>query len=281
VTRPFEVPEPTELAQQTGETFAALVALMQRLLAPDGCPWDREQTPASLKRYVLEEACELIDAIESDDAASIRDELGDLALQIAFLGELFRTRGDFGPDDVMRAICTKLVRRHPHVFGDASAEDSREVEVHWERIKRQEKQGRPLLDGIPRNLPALLRAEQTANAVARVGFDWPDARGPRAKVDEELSELEAAIEQGSESEIEDEFGDVLFALVNWGRHLGLRPERALRRACDKFRDRFDQVESSVKSELGDWPRDERGKPTTGVSPETLDGHWNRAKRQGS
>jgi tetrapyrrole methylase family protein/MazG family protein/ATP diphosphatase len=266
------------LAEQSGSNFSVLVALMQRLLAPDGCPWDREQTPASLTRYVLEEACELIDAIETEDADAIRDELGDLALQIAFLGELYRAREDFGPDDVMVAICSKLLRRHPHVFGDQSAADSRAVEVHWERIKQQEKKDRPLLDGIPRNLPALLRAEQTANAAARVGFDWPDPAGPRAKVDEELRELEDAIGEGSEQDIEDEFGDVLFALVNWGKHLGVSPERALRRACDKFRERFERVERDVKRDLGDWPRDERGKATTGVPAEQLDDYWNRAKR---
>lgn len=278
MTRPFELPESVPLSEQTGATFASLVALMQRLLAPDGCPWDREQTPLTLTRYVLEEACELIDAVEAGDAESIRDELGDLALQIAFLGELYRAGGVFGPDDVMTAICTKLVRRHPHVFGEANARDSREVELHWERIKREEKQNRPLLDGIARNLPALLRAEQTSNAVARVGFDWPDAAGSRHKVDEELGELGAAVEQQDERAIEEEFGDLLFALVNWGRHLGLSPERALRRACDKFRDRFDQVEDTVKREHGDWPRDERGRPTTGLSLETLDAYWNRAKR---
>jgi tetrapyrrole methylase family protein/MazG family protein/ATP diphosphatase len=281
VPQPFDVPEADPLPEQTGASFSALVSLMQRLLAPDGCPWDREQTPVSLTRYVLEEACELIDAIESGSPESIRDELGDLALQIAFLGELYRARGDFGPDDVMSAICQKLVRRHPHVFGDADARDSREVEIHWERIKREEKRNRPLLDGIARNLPALLRAEQTSNAVARVGFDWPDAAGSRLKVDEELSELAAAIEQGRGDATEDEFGDVLFALVNWGRHLGISPERALRRACDKFRERFDQVEGSVKQAHGDWPRDERGRPSAGLPLETLDGYWNRAKQNGS
>jgi tetrapyrrole methylase family protein/MazG family protein/ATP diphosphatase len=279
--RPFDVPLAAPLPEQTGAAFSALVALMQRLLAPDGCPWDREQTPESLTRYVLEEACELIDAIEAGNAEAVRDELGDLALQVAFLGELYRARGAFGPDDVMAAICSKLVRRHPHVFGEESVGTSREVEVNWERIKREEKQNRPLLDGIARSLPALLRAEQTSSAVSRVGFDWPDAEGSREKVDEELHELREAIEERSPDAIEEEFGDVLFALVNWARHLGISPERALRRACDKFRQRFDEVEAAVKREHGDWPRDERGRPTRGLSLETLDGYWNRAKRQGS
>jgi tetrapyrrole methylase family protein/MazG family protein/ATP diphosphatase len=151
--RPFELPEAARLSEQTGEHFSVLVRLMQRLLAPDGCPWDREQSPESLKRYVLEEACELIDAIDGGDPGLVKEELGDLALQIAFLGEIFRTRGEFGPDEVMLEICTKLVRRHPHVFADVDAATADDVLVNWDRIKNEEKRQRPLLDSIPKSLP--------------------------------------------------------------------------------------------------------------------------------
>jgi MazG family protein len=277
MTRSFTVKESPALEAQTGASFAMLVDLMRHLLAPDGCPWDREQTPATLCRYVIEEACELVDAIESGEEAHICDELGDLALQIAFLSELYRAKGAFGPDQVMEAICRKLVRRHPHVFGEDHAETSAEVEVSWERIKREEKRQRPLLDGIPRNLPALARANRTGEIVKKVGFDWPDPSGPRQKVDEELAELEAAITEGEQSRIEDEFGDLLFSLANWARHLGVDPERSLRGACDKFRARFDEVERRVKSEQGDWPRDERGRPAHGVGAERLEQHWVAAK----
>jgi MazG family protein len=281
MTRPFELPQPAELAAQTGESFAALVRLMQRLLAADGCPWDREQTPGSLARYVMEEASEVIDAIDSGDASAVCEELGDLSLQIAFLAELYRREAAFGPDDVMRAICEKLVRRHPHVFGSEQAADADAVATRWEHIKREEKQGRPLLAGIPRHLPALLRAERIGTTVARVGFDWAKSEDSKAKVDEELVELLQSLKAGDAVGVQEEFGDLLFALVNWGRHLGLEPERALREACDKFQSRFAHVEQCVKQEHGDWPIDERGRPGPGIGLTELDAHWNEAKRNTS
>ncbi len=249
---------------------------MQRLLAPDGCPWDREQDELSLRKYVLEEACEVIDAIDAGDAELLCEELGDLSLQVAFLAELGRRRGHFGPDDVMHAICEKLVRRHPHVFGDGEATTPGQVESTWERIKQQEKGRRGLLDRVPRSLPALLRATQTSAKAAQVGFDWPSVEGARAKVLEELGEVDAAVAESTER-VHEEFGDLLFAMVNWARHLGIEPEAALRSACDKFRDRFEYVERAVHDEHGGWPQDERGKPTTGVPLATLDAHWDAAK----
>jgi len=190
MTRPFAIPRPLPLDEQSGATFPSLVELMRRLLAPDGCPWDQEQTPASLRQYVLEEACEVIDAIDGGQPAEILDELGDLALQIVFLAELGRKGGAFGPDDVVRVICEKLVRRHPHVFGDETVSGSAEVLRNWDAIKRREKADRPLLDGVPRSLPALLRATRLGEKVSRVGFDWPDSQGSREKVTEELGERE-------------------------------------------------------------------------------------------
>src|SRR5262245_47247454 len=162
---------------------------MQRLLAPDGCPWDREQTPESLRRYVLEEACEVIDAIDQRDDELLEEELGDLLLQVVFLSELGRLRGAFGPDDVVRGICEKLVRRHPHVFGEAEVSNPQEVARQWEAIKATERATpRALLGAVPRSLPPLERAKRLSERVSRVGFDWPDASGSRAKVQEELGE---------------------------------------------------------------------------------------------
>src|SRR5690606_25453098 len=160
--RTFPLESPPPLNDQTGRSFARLVELMQRLLAPDGCPWDREQDERSLRRYVMEEACEVIDAIDEGDDAQLREELGDLALQIAFLAELGRQRSAFGPDDVMHAICEKLVRRHPHVFGSTDAASPAEVEANWEAIKLEETGRRGLLERVPRSLPALRRASETS-----------------------------------------------------------------------------------------------------------------------
>src|SRR5262245_45070460 len=180
--RPFAPVVPPPLEQQSGQTFPRLVELMQRLLAPDGCPWDREQSFSTLRRYVLEEACEVIDAIDSGDRRELRAELGDLLLQVVFQAELARSEGSFGPDDVIAGICDKLVRRHPHVFADAKVDSAGEVLQNWERIKAAERAGkedRGVLSGVPRSLPALTRAQRVGEKVSRVGFDWPDARGSR------------------------------------------------------------------------------------------------------
>jgi len=273
----FPIPEPVPLDQQTGQSFGALVALMRRLLAPDGCPWDREQSIESLRQYVLEEACEVLDAIDSGDRAHLQEELGDLALQIAFISELGRREARFGPDDVMRGIVEKLVRRHPHVFGNVEVEGSDAVVRNWDAIKATEKARRPLLDDIPRALPALMGAERVSARVAKVGFDWPDAAGSREKVSEELAELDEAVAGGDQSQIEAELGDVLFALVNLARHHGVDAEKALQRTGDRFRTRFAHVEARVRDLHGDWPRDERGKPTRGLTLEELDLYWEEAK----
>lgn len=274
--RPFHVPEPVPLADQRGQAFPALVLLMQRLLAADGCPWDREQTFASLKRYVMEEACEVIDAIDAGDLGHLAEELGDLALQVVFLAELGRQAGAFGPDDVARGIVEKLVRRHPHVFGKESAGGTAEVERNWALIKAEEKKDRPLLDDIPRSLPALDGAKRISDRVAEVGFDFPDVDGARDKVDEELAELEQAISSGQRPHIEHEFGDVLLALVNYGRHLGIDAEGALRAANSRFRSRFDFVEAQVQKNDGGFPR-ENGRPRSGISPAVLEEYWRAAK----
>jgi MazG family protein len=276
--RAFEIPEPVPLAEQDGRTFTALVALMRRLLASDGCPWDREQSMASLRKYVLEEACEVIDAVDSGDRDHLREELGDLALQVVFLSELARAESSFGPDDVARAIVEKLVRRHPHVFADVQVTGTEHVLENWERIKATEKANRGVLDGVPRSLPALYRAQRMSEKVSRVGFDWPDGRGSRGKVSEELAELDAALAEGEKSRIEAELGDLLFALVNLSRHHGIDAEEALKSTCDRFGRRFAHVEARVKERHGGWPRDSDGKPGSGLPLELLDGYWDEAKK---
>jgi MazG family protein len=276
----FEIPASLPLDAQLGQSYPRLVAIMQRLLAPDGCPWDREQTYASLRKYVLEEACEVIDAIDSERPEALKDELGDLLLQVAFLGELARRDGTFGPDDVVRAIVEKLVRRHPHVFGAVEVSGSAEVLSNWDKIKLEEYGDRGVLAGLPRSFPALSRAQRISDKVSGVGFDWPDARGSRDKVSEELGELDEAVALGDRERIESELGDVLFALVNFARHQGVNAELALRKTADRFSARFAHVEARVKEQHGGFPRDRAGKPTRGLSLETLDGYWNEAKERG-
>jgi tetrapyrrole methylase family protein/MazG family protein/ATP diphosphatase len=261
---------------QDGSTLARLVSVMQRLLGPGGCPWDREQTLDTLRKYVLEEACEVIDAIDSKDRSLLREELGDLLLQVVFQAELTRREGAFAIDDVVEGIVAKLVRRHPHVFGNLSAKDADEVLRNWEKLKAQEKGQRGVLGGVPRSMPALTRAQRIGEKVSRVGFDWEDARGSRAKVTEEVAELDRAIELGDPGAIEDEMGDVLFALVNLSRHLDLDAEGALRRTIDKFTKRFAHVEKRVREEHGGWG--DAGGGERHLPLEVLDRYWEEAKR---
>lgn len=277
-SRSFDLPERLPIAEQRGQSLPRLVELMQRLLAPDGCPWDREQDEKSLRRYILEEACEVIDAIDSGDHRLLEEELGDLLLQVVFLSELARGNGRFGPDDVVRGICEKLVRRHPHVFGDSEVSSADDVARQWEDIKAREKAApRELLASVPRSLPPLERARRLSDRVARVGFDWPDAKSSRAKVEEELGELDEAIARGDKARIESELGDLLFALVNLGRKHHVDAGAALQQTSDRFVRRFAHVERRVQSDHGSWPRDAQGKPTTGIALERLDAYWDEAK----
>jgi len=249
---------------------------MQRLLAPDGCPWDREQTFESLRRFVLEEASEVVDAIDHGDRRAVCQELGDLLLQVAFLSELGRAEGAFGPDDVVASIVDKLLRRHPHVFAETVVSGSDEVLRNWERIKATEREqaAKPagMLASVPRGLPALVRAQRIGEKVARVGFDWPDMAGSRDKVREEMRELEDAIQGQSAAQVEDELGDVLFALCNLARHLDVDAEAALRKTTRKFVRRFEHVEGRVKEQHGGWPA--QGEP---LPLQELDEYWEEAK----
>ncbi len=220
---------------------------MARLRAPGGCPWDREQTFDTIKPYLLEEAYEVFDAIDQRDWPGLAEELGDLMLQPVFLAQMASEEGTFRIDDSLNAIAEKLIRRHPHVFGDGTAKTSDDVKRRWDEIKADEKrdQGKPLrgsLDSVPRNLPALVEAQQISSKAAAVGFDWEHPGQVLDKLDEELRELAAARENGTPAEVEGEIGDLLFVLVNLARLLKVDPEQALRKTNAKFRKRFAHVE---------------------------------------
>lgn len=223
--------------------LSPLVEIMARLRDPEnGCPWDVEQNFSTIAPYTIEEAYEVADAIARDDMAELKDELGDLLLQVVFHARMAEESGYFSIADVVQAICDKMIRRHPHVFGDTDADGEASVRANWEAIKadeRSQKQDASAMAHVALGLPALLRAEKLQKRAARTGFDWPDAMGPRAKIDEELAEIEAT---NGDDELEDEFGDLFFACVNWARHRGVDPEAALRRANRKFETRFRAME---------------------------------------
>lgn len=226
-----------------------VVDVMARLRSPDGCPWDIEQTHASLRRYIIEEVYEVLEAIDEQDPRHLCEELGDLLLQIVFHARMAEETGDFSMQDVVDTVTEKLIRRHPHVFGDISVRDAAEVIVNWDAIKRREKQVKPqsALDGVPPGLPTLLRANKLQMKAAKVGFDW-DGIGPVwEKVAEELAELREAAQTGDLAHVEAELGDVLFAVVNLGRFLGVEAEVALNRTNNKFIRRFRQVEAAAKA----------------------------------
>jgi MazG family protein len=253
---------------QAGTRLRELVEIMQRLLAPDGCPWDREQSLQSLRPFVIEEAHEVVDAIDRGNLPDLREELGDLLLQIVFQSALAEQQGAFGIDDVVGAICEKMVRRHPHVFGAEQAKDSSEVLARWEELKAKEKAGRGVLDGVPRAMPALLRAQRVGEKAAHIGLDWPDAQGPRDKLAEELRELDEAIAGGDKAELESELGDALFALVSIARKHGLDAEAALRGTIDRFAARTAHVEAALRA---------RQLEPKALSAEQLEVLWKQAK----
>jgi MazG family protein len=258
--------------KQTGGNLPDLVGLMQRLLAPTGCPWDREQTLESLLPYLVEETYEVVDALQSGDVRDHVEELGDLLLQIVFQAELRHAEGAFGIDDVVRGIVAKLVRRHPHVFGEAQAETSQAVLANWAKLKAVEKakKGRKgALDGIPRSAPALVRATRAGEKAGAVGFDWPDAAGVRDKVNEELAELDQACQTGDRAHMMHELGDTLFALSNLARKLGLDAENTLREATDRFARRFGQMEETLEAQ---------GRTVASASTDELEQLWQAAKR---
>jgi MazG family protein len=248
-----------------------LLEIMKRLRDPvDGCPWDVEQSYVTLAPYTLEEAYEVVDAIERGDLGDLKEELGDLLLQVVFHSQIAKEQGAFDFAAVADGIAQKLVRRHPHVFGTEIANDTTTVLRRWEDIKKAEKEasGKSTrrLDGIPRALPALTRAAKAGHRAAEMGFDWPDYRGARAKIQEELAELDEAIGGADAAEILHELGDLLLAVVSLSRHLAVDPETALRLANQRFESRFRHVEDAVAS----------GRPGTLAD---LEAYWQEAKRR--
>ena len=241
-----------------GARLLELLKVMERLRGPDGCPWDREQTHQSLGRHLLEEAHETLEAIDSGDPERLREELGDLLLQVVFHAEMARQEGTFDADDVAEGIVAKLIRRHPHVFGDIDVDSAAEVLVNWERIKAEEKGEHPVDEEIPHTLPALARAAKVQRRVAGEGFDFRSADGAMSKVREELGELEAEIDglvedRASRTEapplrVEEELGDLLFAVTALGRRLNVDPETALRKATKRFSTLFERMREEAREE---------------------------------
>ena len=251
--------------------FEELVEIMAKLRSQGGCPWDREQTHQTLRPYLIEEAYEVLDALDNGGDGDFRDELGDLLLQVVFHAQIANEEKRFDIHDVARAINEKLVRRHPHVFGDTRADTADEVLTNWEKIKRAEKgeEGRKsVLDGLPAGMPALLRAYRIQEKVARVNFDWDDVREVLDKVGEEIAEVRRALEKGDRTKIEEEMGDLLFSLVNLSRHLDVPPEDALRRSNDKFIRRFRYIEAALEL---------KGESLERATFEELDALWDEAK----
>ena len=237
---------------QNDSSFSELVAIMARLRGPAGCPWDRQQTHVTLKPYLLEETYEALEAIDAADDAELCKELGDVLLQVVFHAQVAAEEGRFDIEAVGQAIVDKLIRRHPHVFGDASADEADEVLLRWEQIKKQERREQgdsapSLLEGIPKHLPALMRAHRIQARVAQQGFDWDEVDGALDKVEEEFAEVRKAWETGRAAAVEEEFGDLLFSLVNASRFLKVDPEQALRRAVAKFERRFRALEEIVQA----------------------------------
>jgi MazG family protein len=227
--------------EQDPSDFQTLVSIIDRLRAPDGCPWDREQTHLSIRDSLLEESYEVLEAIDSGDKAELRTELGDLLMQVVFHSKIAAENGDFTIGNVIEGIVTKLIRRHPHVFGDKEAKNADEVLRRWEDIKKEEKPTRKsMLDGVPVAMPALAYSEEIQGRVARVGFDWKNDQGVLDKLGEEVTELKNA---STSVQKEDEFGDILFTLVNYGRRQGIDAESALRGAGRKFAERFKAMEN--------------------------------------
>ncbi|WP_281183978.1 nucleoside triphosphate pyrophosphohydrolase [Trichlorobacter lovleyi] len=229
------------------DQFNQVMSIMRRLRAPGGCPWDAEQSHESLKRYLLEESYEVLEAIDSGSDELLKEELGDLLLQPVFHAAIAEERGAFTIEDVLASLSDKLIRRHPHVFGDQVITDSEAQVANWEKIKKAEKgeERRSALSGIPPHLPALMKAQKITEKASRVGFDWEHVDQVMAKVLEELHEFEEAMEQGRQDRMEAELGDLLFAIVNLGRFLALDPEEALRKTIARFQNRFSYIEERL------------------------------------
>ena len=252
------------------KSFEDLVDLSLHLLGPEGCPWDREQTLDTLKSYIIEEAYEVVQAIESGDRDELVEELGDLFYEVLFASQIARESMGFGINDVIDVLHNKLVRRHPHVFGEEKAANAEEAVKRWHAQKLKEKSRKRRLLHIPRTMPSLLRAQRVGEKASQVGFDWSGAGEVVSKVREELSELEAEIKSGDVSGIEKEWGDLVFSLVNLGRHLNLDAEGAAHKAIDSFIERFGKIEDKAES---------RGKELSELSLGEMDELWEEVKKE--
>jgi len=251
-------------------SFAKLCEIVAKLRAPGGCPWDREQTHESLLPALIEEAYEVAGAVRGNDSANFREELGDLLLLIVMHAEIARESGRFDINGVLEDVTEKLIRRHPHVFGRSDARDSGAVLKQWESIKRAEKTGKHYLGDLPAALPALVRAQKAQSKVARVNFDWTELRDVSAKVEEEIQELKQAVAEQDRKSIEDEVGDLLFAVVNLARKCRLDAESALQAAIDKFVVRFNRLEDELNA---------RGKKLGDADLTEMDEIWNEIKKK--
>jgi len=252
--------------------FEKLVEIMSALRGEKGCPWDKEQTRESLKPFLVEETYEVLEAIDERNPEKIKEELGDLLFQIVFHCQLAKERHEFDINDVIRKISEKMTGRHPHVFGEAQYETSEEVLRQWEERKKEEGKGREsILEGIPKELPSLLRAHRIQARAARVGFDWARVEDVLKKLDEELGEFRKALEKKDQEETEDELGDVFFVLVNISRFVSVNPEDALRKTISKFISRFRYIEMKAS---------ESGRVLSEMSLEEMDALWNEAKGKG-
>ncbi|MCU1227418.1 MAG: MazG family protein [Acidobacteria bacterium] len=251
-------------------SFEDLVSLMTTLRGPNGCPWDRKQTLPDLKPYVIEEAYEVVDAIDRDDRTSLAEEVGDMLLEAVFIAEVTREEGTFDIYDSITAVHDKLVRRHPHVFADAQANDADEVLVNWEKLKNEERksENKSLMAGVPQSMPALLKASRLTEKASRVGFDWRRTEDVFAKLDEELAEVHEAIASGDAAKVHDELGDLLFTIANIARKLNVNPEEALQSTNRKFTRRFESMERAVR---------EQERNLDQLSLEEMDALWNDAK----
>lgn len=248
-----------------------LVEVMRTLREPGGCPWDREQTHASIRSNMIEEVYEYLEAVDADDTAGMREELGDVLMQIVFHARMAEEAGRFDLQDVIDEVVDKLIRRHPHVFGETQVQGSDDVLRNWEAIKKEEKTERKhVLDGVTQGLPALLRAYKMQGKAAKVGFDWPDSEGVWAKVQEELDELREALANGDAQAAENELGDVLFAVVNYARHNKIEPEVALNGTNNRFANRFNYVEQQVEASGRQWSE---------FTLAELDAFWDEAKKR--
>jgi MazG family protein len=252
-----------------GESLTRLIDIMDRLLAPDGCAWDREQTLISLRPFLIEETYEVLEALDRNDPVLHCEELGDLLMQVVFQSALRQRAGEFDIDAVIAGICDKLVRRHPHVFA-AGMDSAEKVLAQWERIKAEEKpESARALDGVTVGLPALAQAQKLGNKAAKVGFDWPNWEGSAAKIDEELGEIREAAQSGDAEAKHHEIGDLLFATVNLARKLGVDAEVSLRDASRRFVARFEKIEDHLAA---------RGRHPKEATLEELDALWEQAKR---